>query len=131
MLVELLKESLLLEERQDRHPPAQKRLAILAANIGRKVIVGRVEVLKREADLLEVIRRLGAAPRKLSFAKAGHQCRERDWHGRRRVQRRNRLARDEADSCVIDDQRMYRREKVRAQIIRVGHELDVERRRRG
>ena len=41
--LELVEERLLLDERQDRHPPAQQGLAVLAADVGRKVVVRLVE----------------------------------------------------------------------------------------
>ena len=62
--VELVVERLLLEPGEDVHPPAQERLAVLVgAEGGREGVVGRVVVVHREADLLQVVHAPGATSR--------------------------------------------------------------------
>ena len=95
------------------------------------MVVGRVEIVKREAHLFEVVgRSRSAVVRRRACLKSRHQCRKRDRHRGRRVERRDRLARDEPDPGVIDDQRVDRGEEKRTQIIGVGYQLGIERRRR-
>ena len=56
--MKLVEELALVQKRQDCDPPAQQGLAVLVADIGGKVVVQVVEVVKRHADLLEVIGRM-------------------------------------------------------------------------
>ena len=108
---ELVEELVLLEEWQELHTPAQEGLAILAADVGGKMVVGGVEVVQGESDLLEVVDRLGAPGRDLRRVHGRHQHGDGDRNGRGRIDRRNRLTRDKPDPLVIHDQRMDRRKQ--------------------
>src|SRR5579864_5357034 len=75
VLVELVVERLLLDERQDVDPPAQERLAILVRAVGggEGVIYG-VVVMHGQADLLEIVHALGAVGRLARLGnRHGHQ----------------------------------------------------------
>ena len=72
VLVELVVQRLLLEERQDVNSPAQERFAFRALAVGgREGLMSGAVLMHGRADLLEVVRALGASVR---------LTRRLDWH---------------------------------------------------
>ena len=127
--LELVVQPLLLDVGQDRHPPAQQPLAVLADDGPGEMAVGVVVVVHRQGDLLEVVDALrppGGLARRLH-----RREQQRDQHaaGRRRGDAGDRLARDQPEALAVGDDRQRRGEEQGLQLVRPREHgaIDVQR----